>query len=143
MIKGAASWLTAPKFFTILRSSTTYATEARRPPLQRTGANSEISLPLQTGSVSEPSPIHAATILKSCGNVLDKLVKCWPVPHISRKDVEIVKRLRTGFYPESDLSATASCKKEKNRDEDEARCDREHDGGSYRLRRAGVTGTPG
>jgi len=44
-----------------------YAMEARTPLPQRTGVKSEISSPLQTGSVRKPSPIHACSIFTSCG----------------------------------------------------------------------------
>lgn len=53
--------------FSVLRSSTTYAIEARMPEPERTGARSEISSPRQTGSVREPSPIHACSIFTLCG----------------------------------------------------------------------------
>src|ERR1700756_759611 len=53
------------KSFRVLRSSTTYDIEARRPLPERMGARSESSSPLQTGSVKEPSPIHACSIFTS------------------------------------------------------------------------------
>src|ERR1700756_4927919 len=53
------------KSFRVLRSSTTYAIEARMPLPERTSASSDSSSPLQTGSVREPSPIHACSIFKS------------------------------------------------------------------------------
>src|ERR1700730_2022284 len=55
------------KSFSVFRSSTTYASEARSPLPQRTGARSEISSFLQTGNVKEPSPIHACSTFTSRG----------------------------------------------------------------------------
>jgi hypothetical protein len=66
-VKFAASSRYFLKSFSVLRSSSTYAIEASPPLPQRTGAKSEISSPLQTGSVGEPSPSHAC---RSCGTSL-------------------------------------------------------------------------
>src|SRR6267142_138596 len=49
----------------VLRSSTTYDIEARMPLPEWMGARSDSSSPLQTGSVREPSPIHACSIFTS------------------------------------------------------------------------------
>jgi hypothetical protein len=55
------------KSLSVLRSSTTYARDARTPLPHRRGARSDNSSSLQTGRTSLPSPAHACSILMSCG----------------------------------------------------------------------------
>ena len=82
----------------VLRSSTTYASDDARTPLpQRSGARSDNSSSLQTGVQAYSSLIHACSILTSWGTFSDKFVYSRLILHPPPPSAGVCRRFTTAL----------------------------------------------